>query len=668
MNRDSLINELSGGKGYAFLTSEQRNQVNNPVVSVPKPSVSEMGIASTQDATRILREKQATENRLTPPPQPAPTQATGASTTPTISTQQPQASTGKVTLINPATGQSISYDDASINRENIQQNLTAGYQLESASGAVPSWLTTTSQGTQVAPKTPEQIQKEKDEAVVQKYTDILGNIEKSVANDPALIGMLQNISAQFEQRVKEQEQINKSRNAAISTAGVRLGSRYAGGSAGPMQGIISAQEQAGIDKIAEINTQKTTALIEAKNAFISKKWNEYAKLVDLAEKRLAESTKAVVELNKTMATEDQKRKEAARLGSIGTAVADLMRKGITDPRDLMDYINTYEDGTPTGANLNAEELKKMTDLFGLDVDKGIGDILKNAGKNGAPANVIDAISSAKNLGEAVKAAGTYLKDVPSTSGIVAEYEYYKKQQEEMGKPALSFDAYQNVDANRKARIQQAAGAANLNASLRSAALQLSDDYESRSKDFYTSRDAYNRILASASDPSAAGDLALIFSYMKVLDPGSTVREGEFANAQNAGGAWDKVGALYNKVANGQRLTESQRKDFTNRATKLFESQKKTQEGTVKTFTERATQYGVPVDLVVRNIEPNPGATSATEIAEKSEQEAQSILSSYVQKNPGKAKQIDASVKAMEKSLGRSITSIEFLQAFPEYSK
>jgi hypothetical protein len=37
-------------------------------------------------------------------------------------------------------------------------------------------------------------------------------------------------------------------------------------------------------------------------------------------------------------------------------------------------------------------------------------------------------------------------------------------------------------------------------------------------------------------PSAAGDLSLMFSYMKMLDPGSVVRETEQALATNAAGA------------------------------------------------------------------------------------------------------------------------------------
>ena len=89
------------------------------------------------------------------------------------------------------------------------------------------------------------------------------------------------------------------------------------------------------------------------------------------------------------------------------------------------------------------------------------------------------------------------------------------------------------------------------------------------KSFADQSTAYGRVMASASDPSPAGDLALIFNFMKVLDPGSTVREGEFATAANAGGVDDRVRALYNSVTEGTRLAPTQRDDFANRATRLY---------------------------------------------------------------------------------------------------
>ena len=89
------------------------------------------------------------------------------------------------------------------------------------------------------------------------------------------------------------------------------------------------------------------------------------------------------------------------------------------------------------------------------------------------------------------------------------------------------------------------------------------------KDISKQVQAFGRVIASAEDPSAAGDLALIFNYMKILDPGSTVREGEFANAQNSGGVDDRVIALYNSLFAGTRLSQVQRDDFINRASRLY---------------------------------------------------------------------------------------------------
>jgi len=94
----------------------------------------------------------------------------------------------------------------------------------------------------------------------------------------------------------------------------------------------------------------------------------------------------------------------------------------------------------------------------------------------------------------------------------------------------------------------------------------------RIKSFAGVTEAYSRIVASAQDPSAAGDLALIFNYMKVLDPGSTVREGEFATAQNAGGVDARVRSLFNSVVDGTRLTAEQRADFLDRSNRLYKSQ------------------------------------------------------------------------------------------------
>ena len=143
--------------------------------------------------------------------------------------------------------------------------------------------------------------------------------------------------------------------------------------------------------------------------------------------------------------------------------------------------------------------------------------------------------------------------------------------------------------------------ADLTPSQQNTAFKLADDFENASKDFFKVRDSYNRVLASAQDPSAAGDLSLIFNYMKTLDPNSVVRESEFATAQNSAGVPEIVRAKYNKVISGERLSDATRADFVDRSKKLFDVQLKQQQEVSKTYSNRAEKFGIPSDFVVRDL-------------------------------------------------------------------
>lgn len=102
---------------------------------------------------------------------------------------------------------------------------------------------------------------------------------------------------------------------------------------------------------------------------------------------------------------------------------------------------------------------------------------------------------------------------------------------------------------------------------------------------YTDVDAsFQKVQAAAKDPTAAGDLSLIYGFMKMVDPGSSVKEGEFASAQNAGGVDDKLRALYNNLKQGQRLTPEQRSDFVARAQQMYAAH-------VQQLNDAGTRYG-----------------------------------------------------------------------------
>ena len=88
----------------------------------------------------------------------------------------------------------------------------------------------------------------------------------------------------------------------------------------------------------------------------------------------------------------------------------------------------------------------------------------------------------------------------------------------------------------------------------------------------------------------AQDLALIFGFMKMLDPRSVVREGEFTAAANTGGA---VSAWYAKaqgVLDGRLLTEKERAGLMQLAQSQFYAAQEGVQRNRETFMNQVKQY------------------------------------------------------------------------------
>lgn len=120
--------------------------------------------------------------------------------------------------------------------------------------------------------------------------------------------------------------------------------------------------------------------------------------------------------------------------------------------------------------------------------------------------------------------------------------------------------------------------------------KLRDDFNNAMKPISEMSYSFQRLNAAQDD--AAGDLALIFNYMKMLDPGSAVREGEFANAQNAAGVPDQIRNQWNKLKSGERLNPEQRISFKTQAAKILEPYKKQGERLRTTYTSEAKRIGI----------------------------------------------------------------------------
>lgn len=146
------------------------------------------------------------------------------------------------------------------------------------------------------------------------------------------------------------------------------------------------------------------------------------------------------------------------------------------------------------------------------------------------------------------------------------------------------------------------------------------EFNTITRDFRSVRDATQRVRSSVKDPSPAGDLALIFNYMKVLDPGSTVREGEFATATNSGSIPQIIRAQYNKLIKGTRLDDKQRQDFLQRTNDLFKKRQRQYKKTEQEYVKLAERYQLSPENIVLDLD----------IIEDPEPEAQVQLGTQVQ--------------------------------------
>lgn len=140
--------------------------------------------------------------------------------------------------------------------------------------------------------------------------------------------------------------------------------------------------------------------------------------------------------------------------------------------------------------------------------------------------------------------------------------------------------------------------------------KLNQKYVDRTKAFSESKSHFSKLKASADDDTGAGDVAMIFSFMKMLDPGSVVRESEFAIAENTAGLFGRLETIYPKLLEGERLTDSQRKNFVRLADLYMESTEDL-EKTVRSDLQRfVDSYNLNPTNVFGGAERRAAATTA----------------------------------------------------------
>jgi hypothetical protein len=123
------------------------------------------------------------------------------------------------------------------------------------------------------------------------------------------------------------------------------------------------------------------------------------------------------------------------------------------------------------------------------------------------------------------------------------------------------------------------------------------EIESANKDFTQIANSWDRIAAGQGEATPASDMALVFNFMKMLDPGSTVREGEYANAQNTTGIPGQLLNAYNKAREGLILNPDQRANFLAQAQQIFNAAQKRADDITNEYVRVAERGGLSRDDV-----------------------------------------------------------------------
>ena len=132
---------------------------------------------------------------------------------------------------------------------------------------------------------------------------------------------------------------------------------------------------------------------------------------------------------------------------------------------------------------------------------------------------------------------------------------------------------------------------------------LRDEYNSLTKDFRTVQDAHSKIKSVAN--TGAGDMSLLYSYVKLLDPGSVVRESEFATAAASGSFGERIQGMAQRVLSGQRLPPDLRTDFIREADSIYTSQKSGADRLENQYRDIAKRNNLnPENIIVNYASPS----------------------------------------------------------------
>lgn len=169
--------------------------------------------------------------------------------------------------------------------------------------------------------------------------------------------------------------------------------------------------------------------------------------------------------------------------------------------------------------------------------------------------------------------------------------------EQIEAPGKIETAGKMAGATTRAQQQAEIAASGLTTQQQQAANQYRESFQQEARPFYVGETAFRKALALG--PTPQGDTALVFSYMTMLDPNSSVREGEQAQVRDANSVMGRLMMAYNNALTGEKLLDNTRKDILTQARNLYAAAAKEHQQRVQRYSQMAATSHIPPHLVVR---------------------------------------------------------------------
>jgi len=141
------------------------------------------------------------------------------------------------------------------------------------------------------------------------------------------------------------------------------------------------------------------------------------------------------------------------------------------------------------------------------------------------------------------------------------------------------------------------------------------------KDYQDVKSAFGQVVSSLSQGTPIGDVAGATKVMKLLDPGSVVRESELGIAMAASGRMDRLNNYFSNMMSGRKLTPTQVDDFKALSNELYSAagdayNKKRREyqgfGEAYNFKNLDAALGAPASIPsIMRTRPGAGGGGAT---------------------------------------------------------